>query len=156
MRKRDSTLKKFKRNKSDDNFGAYRVLRNRVKQLIRNAKYQFSAKILDDKLPANRLWKNIKSLGLTQVSANPDLAHFDADQINAKFSEIPFKPNFMNKIDNISYIENKVIYHNFPQFKLKPVSLSLVKFAFRRIKSLAKDDISLNLIKPIIYYILPA
>jgi hypothetical protein len=64
----------------------------------------------------------------------------------------------LHKIDYIAYIENKAIEHNLPQFKLKPVSISSVKSAFRIIKSLSKgdDNIFLSLLKPIITYILPA
>jgi hypothetical protein len=158
MKQRDSALRKFKRNKTVAAFEKYRVLRNKVKQMFRNAKYNHTSKLLDINLPSHALWKNIISLGICNSSKHANLSDFDVDKLNSDFSEIPYKSNILDKIHYISFIENINLNHNFPKFKINPVSLSAVKSAYRRIKSLAKgnDNISIKLINPIISYILPA
>jgi hypothetical protein len=77
---------------------------------------------------------------------------------NSDVSHLPYKPDFLEKLRYISIIESKDYNYNFPKFKIKPVSLSMVKSAYRRIKSTAKgnDNISINLVNPILSFILPA
>jgi hypothetical protein len=114
--------------------------------------------LLDINLPSHTLWKNISSLGTTNVSKHVDFSHFDVKKLNSDFSKLPYKQEFLENLRYISLIESKDCNHNFPEFKVKPVSLSMVKSAYHRIKSAAKgdDNNSIKLFNPILSYILPA
>jgi hypothetical protein len=158
MKCRDAAGRISRRNKTQQNIDKYKNLRNKVKQLIRNNKLKFLHNVLNPKLPSKVLWKNIHKYG---VSNNNELKfnnNIQLDQLNNYFSTLPYNIEFLSKLRTIQYIEDNCMTFDFPKFKLRAVSLSVVRNAFKRIKSNATgvDGFSITFINWILRHILPA
>jgi hypothetical protein len=54
----------YKKDKSPSNFNECKCYRNKVKQLIRNAKKKYYAQRLKKKLPSKDMWNNVRDLGI--------------------------------------------------------------------------------------------
>jgi hypothetical protein len=113
LRSRNRARKKYLKTGTSTDFATYRDLRNKVKQMIRQSKVNYYHSIFDASQTSEKLWKNIKSLGIGKrgqdnrtsdfpVTANELNEHYlsvsnidDTDlaiQTQNFYSDLPFPP----------------------------------------------------------------
>lgn len=91
---RDKSRDKFLKSKATQDFGVYKSLRNKTKQEIRNAKIRYYHEIFKDNQSPNKMWANIRSLGIGKAKLN--------------VNDFPVTPNDLNNhYLNVSKIENQ-------------------------------------------------
>jgi hypothetical protein len=86
MSQRDIYYRVWKSCKTDSNWNEFKKRRNSVKNKLTYAKRQYMVKFLDLNQPSNKLWKNIKSLGLAKSS--PPVVTADSEVLNQHFSRV--------------------------------------------------------------------
>jgi LytS/YehU family sensor histidine kinase len=85
--------------------------------------------VLNPKLPVKVLWKNIHKFGVLSDSAKIK-CNLNLEHLNNYFSSSPILMDFNSKLETIQNIEDGNKVFDFPQFKIKPVTLSAIKQAF--------------------------
>lgn len=138
---REIAYRMWKRNRTDSNFESWRVLRNKTKQMIRNAKTKFAYAKLNPQLPTQTLYRNLRQFGLIEVESNTP--NFSANEFNQYFtmssnSQFSFNPPNVNFYDS---------YPN--KFSFRNVSSIEVCNSINQLKSNAVgvDNISIKFIK---------
>jgi hypothetical protein len=156
MKCRDAAGRISRKTKTQQNIEKYKKLHNKVKQLIRNNKHKFLHNILNPKLPSNVLWNNIHKYGISNNNEFKIENNIQLDQINNYFSTLPYNIEFLSKLHTIQNIEDNCMKFYFPKFKLKAVSM--IRKAFKRIKSTAIDvnSFPITFINWTLRHILPA
>lgn len=89
---RDLAYNAWKNSKLVNDHNLFKRLRNKVNWLIRDAKKKFYMIRLDPKLPAQELWKRLKSIGVGKTNSHPINA-FNSNEINASFARNFTCPN---------------------------------------------------------------
>jgi hypothetical protein len=115
MKCRDAAGRVYKRNRCLWNLRKYKLLRNKVKQLIRNNKLKFSYKVLDPKLPNRVLLTNIHKCGISDNRKSSIQKNFQLDELNDYFSSLPYEIHFFSKLrtmTDITIIESYLIFLN--------------------------------------------
>jgi hypothetical protein len=159
MADRDSVFRLFKRCRDATVFQRYKYLRNKTKQLIRNAKVKFFNSAATSKISSSALWNKLHSIG---IGSNKDSAlppNLSLDNLNNKFAE---PPNHITKdikeqtLQTYKSIAGRIKNHD-KQFKFSPISQLQVYTSFKRVKSKAQgsDGIPLDFIKKLLPFILP-
>lgn len=96
MRKRNRLYKRYKRNKTPDNYSAYKKLRNEVIKLLRQSKKDYinslASKLKSANFASSEYWKTLKSF-IKPVTNNsiPSLLHD-----GSYYSDSPDKANILN------------------------------------------------------------
>ena len=84
IRERDFAYKRWKIFRLEALHSEYKLLRNRVISLIRDAKQQFFAPKFDPSLAKEKLWKNLREIGVGKQIMNKDNS-IDCNELNKKF-----------------------------------------------------------------------
>ena len=81
---RNKAWRNFKRDGSATARASYKLLRNHVQTVLRNAKHEYFKQKLSNCKNSNELWKIVNGLGINDTSDDKELP-FDADTFNAHF-----------------------------------------------------------------------
>lgn len=144
---RDQAFVTFKKG-NEPSWWVYKKLRNKVNQLIRNAKIRYAHSISKD--TGKQLWTNLKKIGITSKS-EVKLPEININELNKYFASTVEKP----PLDQVQQTTDKIESlptHTGPAFKFSLTTQLEVKNAIMSIKSQAigTDNISISFIKRII------
>ena len=72
MNRRDQTLRRARKSKSNDNWESYKTLRNKCSKKIKRAKSNYHKKVLNDNINKPKFWSEIKNVfpGKSRSMAN--------------------------------------------------------------------------------------
>lgn len=107
---RDIAYRRWRRNRTSDSKDIYHRLRNQTTQLIKNAKRNYSYKILDPNLPSKKLWNNLRNAGV-HPSKSELVTSFTPDDLNTAFS---YNSNFRSEdiTSGLNYDPDSNFYFN--------------------------------------------
>jgi hypothetical protein len=147
MSQRDIFYRIWKSSKNEANWNEFKKHRNLVKNKLTYAKRQYMANFLDLKQPSNKLWKNIKSLGLSK-STNAVITA-NCEDLKNHFSRV--------QTSGFGYAE-PVPRSSIDGFAFRNVSDVEVEKAILSVKSnaIGLDEIPLRFIKLLLPIIMPA
>jgi Reverse transcriptase (RNA-dependent DNA polymerase) len=148
IRERDICYAVWKTRKTTEDKTRLDNVRKNVVRLVKNAKRSYYARLLNPSLPSKILWKNLKSIGVTENQHDSGPIIFSPDQLNNFYCSSPVVDTPGTNLEQQSAECN--------QFSFQTVSLSVVKCAVRSIGSEAVglDNIYLKFIKLFLSYIL--
>lgn len=155
QKERDIAYRRAKRTKSQDDWSAYKRLRNRTQQQFRNAKVRFYYRSFSSNLSTKSLWSKIKELGIGKSNIESQIS-IDLDTINDFFVNIPV--DLSGAIDYTNHLtfapSNNRPRH---EFSFSHVSEAEVLSAILRVSSNAvgADELPIKLIKNILPVVLP-
>ena len=153
MKQRDKAYSKYKRRRTTDLHELYKKLRNRVNQMIRNAKIRYGYSLgLEN---GRKLWSKLKVFNINNKNKTTPIA-FHPDEINAYFSRfIPQQcPTSISMTLAEIFSQPRPIT---PLFNFQIVTEIEVRRAFQSIKSNARgcDNMSRSMLSPIFDIVLP-
>lgn len=153
MTRRDRAFRKFKRDRSDENWRFYKTARNRCNQMVRAAKRTYFAEQLSDSSSAE-VWKFLKTLGVGRCHTYSVITSFSLDDLNTHFSA---SSSLCPKIKSESIFE--IISR--PQLDVKkfffsPVTVDETTKIISSIKSKAVgyDDVSRSMVVSILPHLI--
>ena len=157
IKDRDLARRRHIKTKHLDDYEAYRILRNRTKQSIRNAKIKFTHNLFNTSKSPSTLWSAVRSLGIGKESRLTTDVSVTAESLNTHFSSVA-------RVTDPERIKNVIDrYKSLPRpdreaFHFSHVYPKDIINAVRNIKSKAKgpDNISITLIQKCIYTTLPS
>lgn len=154
MARRDRAFRKYKRNRSQDNWDAYKKLRNRCNQQIRNAKRRHISEQIELATPAG-LWKFLRTLGLGKAKAPDTKISINLNLLNTFFSTSN-KLSPQIKHETLINIPSIPLPNTAP-FCFSSVSQDMIKKTMLSMKSKAvgNDNIGRVMLMYIIDVILP-
>ena len=158
MKIRDNLKRLFRKDNSSITFDNYKIYRNKVKQLGRNAKRKYFAKNLRLKQKPAILWKNVRNLGILGSVNNFTIEGVTANDLNAFYTNNNFVCDESLVNHTISDImSNQPEFSSVDKFCFNFVSVRDVRRAFYKIKSKARgvDKLSIDLLIPVLRYVLP-
>lgn len=144
---RDLAYTNWKLSKTDENQTNYRRLRNLVTILIRQAKCSLDRQLINTNLPAKRLWKNIKNIGISNSDPSHVCCAHSADEINNYFSS-----NFSAVDDSIIHYSHSINSFNFDRINGNDIILALFSI---QSNAVGLDNIPLKFLKIILPFVLP-
>lgn len=167
MAKRDEAYKQFLRVRqagmpqASHYFNAYKNLRNKCTQKIRNAKATYYNTLQPHHMPSSKLWANLRkpevAVAKNKKSSSASSISLSADALNDYFTVPPVSIDVASK--NIEIQNIKEIKHDNmnTQLYFRPVTTTEVYKSFRRIKTKAQgvDGLSVKLLAPILPAVLP-
>jgi hypothetical protein len=165
--RRDAAYELYRRSKKKSGlikennpfYEEYRVLRNKTKQVSRNAKIRYTKANLDPRQQGKVLWKKINKLGLCKQKEPINTISIPLDDLNGFFSTLPQQIEVGRKEETLRKLntdhENKTSASE--SFSLTPTRISDIKRIFKTIKTRAvgHDLIGLDIIKPIFDILVP-
>ncbi|KAJ8735149.1 hypothetical protein PYW08_014399 [Mythimna loreyi] len=155
MRQRDRAFRKFKKNRSEDNWAFFKTARNRCNQMIRNAKRRHILHNISSSSSAD-IWKFLRTLGIGKP-AHSDLPNtIGLDELNCHFSTVPMLDS-LTKCQTVNYLAG-LTRPNITPFVFTPVDSEEIKKIILSIKSKAVgcDNISRHMILSALDQLLPA
>ncbi|KAJ8732167.1 hypothetical protein PYW08_014897 [Mythimna loreyi] len=155
MRRRDRAFRRFKGDRSEENWDSFKTHRNRCNQKIRNAKRRHILSNITSSSSAD-IWKFLKSLGIGKP-AHSDLPNtIGLDEVNGYFSTVPLLDS-QTKCETVDYL-NGLTRSNIAPFVFTPVNSEEIKKIILSIKSKAVgcDNISRHMIVSALDQLLPA
>lgn len=154
MTRRDRAFRKFKRDRTTDNWNTFKKLRNRCNQLIRNAKRRHIFEQIQLATPSG-IWAFLRSLGLGKQKNMNTKIPLDLNTLNIHFSTNASIPAQV-KDNTLSQINLLPIPMSNP-FNFSCVSHDMVKKIFNSLKSKAvgNDNIGRVMLVYLIDQILP-
>lgn len=146
MRERDVARRQWRRTKRDDDYGRFKVLRNKAQSMVRSAKRNFYLNAFQKTDNANQTWNRLRHLGLIKPKAVGDgLAH-SVEELNEYFAG-----SNENNGDNCHSDIINVLSGNFDDssFHWNFVTPLMIRKVISRAKSnaIGIDGISLHVIK---------
>lgn len=155
MRRRDRAFRKFKRDRTDENWSLYKVARNRCNQMIRNGKRRH---ILDSIISSSSAdtWKFLRTLGIGKPRPLDLPNSVDLDELNRHFSSATTMDR-LTKQQTLSLISGLTRPH-INHFCFVPVEPGEIKKIILSIKSKAVgcDNITRGMITTLLDDLLPA
>ena len=88
MVERDLAFKKYRRNKSDENFNHYKRLRNKTTQEIRNAKLRHYHGMMEPGTNPTLLWQDLRTIGLMKPRTQVENITFSLETLNDHFTSV--------------------------------------------------------------------
>ncbi|XP_047027196.1 uncharacterized protein LOC124635360 [Helicoverpa zea] len=156
MRRRDRAFRKFKKDRTDENWSQFKTARNRCNTMIRNAKRRHILNNISSSSSAD-IWKFLGTLGIGK-SRHLDLPNtISFDALNSHFcTSSSSRLDYLMKQDTLNYI-HRLTRPDIKSFGFVPVDEEEVKKIILSIKSKAVgcDNISRQMIVPILVPILP-
>lgn len=154
--KREAALRKAKRTKNENDKLAYRTLRNRTKQEIRNAKRRHIRQATSN-LSTRLAWSNLRQFGIGKAKGDHLGFDLDAEELNQFFCNLGGNVDDLTKANTINDIIRDSTQQNFDKFKLTEVTEDEVKQVLCEVSSNAKgsDNIPIIFIHKLIPVILP-
>lgn len=153
--KRDRAFRKYKSNRTEENWVLYKKLRNRCNLLCRSAKRRHIAEQIELSTPAG-IWKLLRSLGIGKPTHQDLKLPFDVNVLNKHFST-------SDRLDQISKDSTLLEIACMPRpdispFEFLPISQDTIQKTALSLKSKAmgNDDIGRIMILHILDHILPA
>lgn len=155
MRRRNRAFRKYKRDRSDENWGLFKTARNRCNQMIRNAKRRHILDNISSSSSAD-IWKFLGTLGIGR-SRHFDLpSSVDLNDLNRHFSTVSTMDH-LTKQQTLSLISS--LSHSLTNtFHFVPVEPGEIRKIILSINSKAVgcDNISRGMITTILDHLLPA
>lgn len=153
--KRDRSFRKYKKDRTGENWDLYKILRNRCNLLVRNAKRRYIAEQIELSTPAG-IWKFLRSLGLGKARHADIKITMDLNVMNTHFTTCD-KLSSTVKTKTLREIES-IASPDIEPFNFTPVSLDYVFKILESLKSKAigSDNIGSVMIKYIKNRIIPA
>lgn len=155
MSRRDRAFRKYKKDRSDNNWVLYKTFRNRCNQICRRCKRKFIADQIELSTPAG-LWKFLKSLGLGKSKCVDSSISLNLNDLNIHFTSTDkISPNI--KFDTLLEIKG-LPRPNITKFEFRHVSHDFVRKIVNTLKSKAVgcDDIGRIMVMRLIDHILPS
>jgi hypothetical protein len=151
MRQRDKSNLKARRTKNPADYQNYKQIRNRCKQVIRNAKSRYHRNLISSTRSSSTLWRKLKSIGVGKEGDSPVVSH-SLDDLNDHFTCNPV--GLDRARDHINSLPAREIGDG---FYFSAVTEHDVLKAFNKIKSNAAgvDCLPTKFIKIMLPLILP-
>ncbi|XP_050558188.1 uncharacterized protein LOC126912056 [Spodoptera frugiperda] len=155
MRRRNRAFRKYRRDRSEDNWVLCKSARNRCNQMIRNAKRRHILENITSSSAAD-IWKFLGTLGIGKQGHVELPNTIGLDDINRHFTTTSNldRQTIRQTVDFIAGLPRR----NTDSFSFSPVASGDIKKIILSIKSRAVgfDDIGRSMIIPILDYILPS
>lgn len=153
MNKRDRAFSRFKKNRSDDNWGLFKQARNRCNQIVRVAKRRYIQSNVENS-SREQIWKFLSTLSIPNRTSESK-CNISLNILNKHFASVPVFDNKI-KFDSISHVKSLGVPYN-EQFILTPVTnddVSKLVLSIRS-KAVGSDLIGRDMIIFIIDSVLP-
>jgi hypothetical protein len=150
-KKRNKLKSKFKISKATYDFVMFKVMRNRVKQMIRSAYRKFLHMVVSMSQNVKSLWFNLKKYGFVVEKKKKIVVSFPPEELLNQFT-LNVETNYEQFNDTfVSLNENEKFKRN-EKFHFQNVTPLMVKSSILSIKSHAVgvDNISIKMLLPII------
>lgn len=152
FRKRSEAYDRWKRDKSSTvKWNAFARLRNKSNRAVKQSKYTYYSRLLNPSLSSNKLWENIKRLGLSKTpnrTGGGDVCNITADSLNQFFvsNQVPF-----------TFDEQLLANSSSSSFSFRNVTNEevLIEFNSASNDSIGFDQLPLNILKKALVVILP-
>lgn len=157
MSRRDEAFRKFKRNKTDENWQIYKQFRNKTTQMIRNSKLRHAHSLIEPSTNTRELWNNLREMGIGQNKTPTDPLNIPLDVLNYHFTSASTShPDIDLKQQAIDELSTAPIPDR-EKFYFTNVTDLDVKIALQRIKTKAQgtDRINIMMLNLILDVILP-
>lgn len=154
MRRRNRAFCRYKRDRSDENWGLYRLARNRCNQMVRAAKRRYIFDNVQNSSQAD-VWKFLKTLGVCGTSSSVLPTNISLNTLNLHFASSSGLADAI-KVSTIADITSKPI--SLPDtFTFSPVTENEIQRIFASIKSRAVgcDGVGRTMISLILEHFLP-
>jgi hypothetical protein len=152
LKARNKARKRYIKSSSPIDFAVYREVRNKTKQMIKNAKIKFFHGIFNSSTNAEVIWKNIKSLGIGKSNdgITTDLP-ITANELNEHYASVSTIENYELACDTEKYYEGRPSNPG-ESFHFKYVTSDVIITAVNSIKSSAIgfDNIPIKFLKLIL------
>ena len=142
MTERDKAYKTYRRNKSEENFNYYKLLRNKTTQAIRNAKLRHLYNFIEPKTNSSELWRNLNRMGIGKTDTQVDKLPVSLDTLNDHFTNITAIPTNKEQTMNQLRLTNPPDREN---FHFSYITDHDVIKALRRIKTKAEGIDRINI-----------
>lgn len=151
---RDRAFRRYKRDRTVENWNKYKKLRNRCNLLCRNAKRRFIFSQIEASSPAG-IWSFLRSFGIGKSNSLDCKLPFDANILNMHFTSCM-------KLDQVTKIATLNEILNMPRPDIAPFEFSFVSqdsihkiILSLKSKAIGSDDIGRIMISYILNHILP-
>ena len=154
MAKRDRAKTKNKRYPCEENFTAYKKLRNICNRMCRDAKRRYIHNTIQN-LSQAQVWRFLESLGVGKATNRQQIA-VDLNVLNSHFTNPNLNINAQIKSQTLATLSCTVLPDSTP-FSFKTVSEEEVKKCVHSIstKAIGSDNLSLEMILPVLEDITP-
>ncbi|KAJ4426946.1 hypothetical protein ANN_26745 [Periplaneta americana] len=103
MASRDAAYRKYRHNKSEENFYNYKKIRNRTTQNIRNAKRRHALSLVDPSISPQYLWKHLRDMGIGSKTTETEIPNISLDKLNQYFTSPPTsQPSKQQKLNTMN------------------------------------------------------
>ncbi|XP_022828356.1 uncharacterized protein LOC111357781 [Spodoptera litura] len=156
MRRRDRAFRKHRRDRTDENWVAFKLARNKCNQMVRDAKRRHILENITSSSPAD-IWKFLGTLGIGKTQY-PDLPNtIGLDDLNNHFSTVPIMDRLVkqNTLSFIDGLERPKISCPFCFAPVQSVEVGKIILSIKS-KAVGCDNISRHMITTVLDHILPA
>lgn len=155
MARRNRAFRRYKCDRSDDNWTEYKRMRNRCNMLCRNAKRRYIADQIEQSSPGG-IWKFLRSIGIGKPKTLDSKVPIDLNVLNAHFTSCSTL-DFHKKLNALKEIQNKPCPVS-DVFEFAAVSQDHVYKIIQSLKSKATgcDDIGRVMVVFILKHVLPS
>ena len=143
MKSRDRAYSVFKISKCSSHKTEYKRLRNKVNQLIRNAKLRYYYNLFNSQTNMKLIWKDLKNIGVgkTKVVSTIDIP---TDELNNHFVNMGTEINPSIKSDTLNSLEVDILESNEDKLYFKNVESSEVVRLIKTLKSNSTGSDGIN------------
>ena len=154
MRRRDRAFRKFRRDRSDENWCLYKHARNRCNQMVRVSKRRHIYENVLNSSPAD-IWKFLKTLGISKSSSNLIPSNLSLNNLNQHFSTSVSLADDAKRKTIVDITSMPILPPD--SFSFNPVTVLEIRKIFTSLKSKAVgcDGVSRVMIMLILDSILP-
>ncbi|CAG9137835.1 unnamed protein product [Plutella xylostella] len=155
MVRRDRAFRRYKMSRTDENWTACKVARNRCNQMCRNAKRRYIAEQLELSSPAG-IWKFLRSLGVGKPPKQDEHIPFDLNNLNKHFASSSTVDTFTKTL-TLNHIQNMPT-PDFDTFNFAPATAEEIRKIILSLKSKAvgHDNIGRIMVVNLLDILLPA
>ncbi|CAG9113625.1 unnamed protein product [Plutella xylostella] len=155
MVRRDRAFRRYKMSRTDENWTACKVARNRCNQMCRNAKRRYIAEQLELSSPAG-IWKFLRSLGVGKPPKQDEHIPFDLNNLNKHFASSSTVDTFTKTL-TLNHIQNMPT-PDIDTFNFAPATAEEIRKIILSLKSKAvgHDNIGRIMVVNLLDILLPA
>lgn len=155
IHQRDRARKKYARTKAQTDYEAFKQLRNKCKQEMRNAKLRYCHTAFNSSITSKQMWTNIKTLGIGKKKSDK-VCNLSPDELNKYYLSVASVSNKQLVEECIEEYSLKKAVGN-EKFHFKNVEPKDIISAVTSINSKAEgvDKVSVCMIKLCIVYLIP-
>lgn len=156
IQQRDKAWKKYAKTKDQADQQAFKNIRNRCKQEIRNAKLRYYHATFDNSHSTKDMWKNIKNLGIGKSKSSDNVCKLCPDELNHYYLSVASvtDEHITEECINDYKLKGEVEYDKFYFKTVEPMDVISVVTSINS-KAEGVDKVSICMIKLCVVFLIP-